>query len=72
MYLPTPITIPGARRIEVGNHSNLTSSRLMNRPYRNKSHDKQPSFDKRSPWGSNLPPPDAETDALSTKPWRPK
>ncbi|KAH3755022.1 hypothetical protein DPMN_189703 [Dreissena polymorpha] len=24
MYLPTPITMPGARRIEVGNHSFLT------------------------------------------------
>ncbi|KAH3747550.1 hypothetical protein DPMN_181977 [Dreissena polymorpha] len=71
MYLPTPITMPGASRIEVGNHSFLSSSRIKNRPYRNKSHDKHPSFDKRSPWGLNLRPPDPEADALSTRPRRP-
>ncbi|KAH3838262.1 hypothetical protein DPMN_111670 [Dreissena polymorpha] len=49
----------------------LTSSRLTNRPYRNKSHDKHPLLDKRSPWGSNLRPPDPEADALSTRPRRP-
>ncbi|KAH3829941.1 hypothetical protein DPMN_103172 [Dreissena polymorpha] len=64
--------MPGARRIEVGDHSFLTSSRLTNRPYLNKSHDKHPSFDKRSPWGSNLRPSDPEADALSTRPRRPR
>ncbi|KAH3866652.1 hypothetical protein DPMN_029750 [Dreissena polymorpha] len=63
MCLPSPITMPGARRIKVGNHSFLTSSRLTSRSYRNKSLDKHPSFDKRSPSGSNLRPPDPEADA---------
>ncbi|KAH3739626.1 hypothetical protein DPMN_046280 [Dreissena polymorpha] len=71
MYLPTPITMPGARRIEVGNHSFLPSSRFTKRSFRNKSNDKHPSFDKRSPWGFNLRPPDPEADALSTRPGRP-
>ncbi|KAH3886612.1 hypothetical protein DPMN_010623 [Dreissena polymorpha] len=71
MYLPTPITMPGARRIEVGNLSVLTSSRYTNRQYRNKSHDKHSSFDKHSPWGLNLRPLDPEADALSTRPRRP-
>ncbi|KAH3863286.1 hypothetical protein DPMN_026267 [Dreissena polymorpha] len=71
MYLPTPITMPGARQMEVGNHSFLTSTRLTSRPYRNKCHDKHPSFDKRHPWGSNLRPTDPEADALSTRPRRP-
>ncbi|KAH3708410.1 hypothetical protein DPMN_067860 [Dreissena polymorpha] len=56
MYLPTPITMPGARRIEVGNHSFLTL--------------KHPFLNKRSPWGSNLRPPDLEADAFSTVPRR--
>ncbi|KAH3784992.1 hypothetical protein DPMN_163072 [Dreissena polymorpha] len=48
MFLPTPITMPGTRRIKVGNHSCLTISWFTNRSYRNMSHGKHPSFDKRS------------------------